>query len=49
MSEQKDRVGVSLRQTFEPSATDSMKRQPAGLRERADLVRIWLAIHLRSD
>lgn len=49
MSEQKDRVGVSVRQTFEPSATDSMKRQPVGLRERADLVRIWLAIHLRSD
>lgn len=49
MSEQKDRVGVSVRQSPEGCIDAAVKRQPVGLRERADLVRIWLAIHLRSD
>ena len=45
MSETKDRVGV----TVNLSHDTSIRPRPVGLRERADLVRIWIAIHLRAD
>ncbi|OGQ50624.1 MAG: hypothetical protein A3J24_11585 [Deltaproteobacteria bacterium RIFCSPLOWO2_02_FULL_53_8] len=45
MSETKDRVGVTVNLSHDAS----IRPRPVGLRERADLVRIWIAIHLRSD
>ncbi|WP_217992639.1 tyrosine-type recombinase/integrase [Polaromonas sp. AET17H-212] len=45
LSETKDRVGVTLKL----SRAAAPRPQPSGLSERADLVRIWLAIHLRAN
>jgi len=45
MSETKNRVGI----TVNLSRDASIRPRPVELRERTDLVRIWIAIHLGAD